>query len=57
MYDEQNNVTVTTLEAMETPSYCFNLSDPTPHDQELEDLRLQLIFWVEGTKYDFILLY
>ena len=38
-------------ESTDADSYCFNLSAPTPHDQELEDLRLQLIFWVEGKRH------
>ena len=41
---------IPTIEDTKTPSYCFNISAPTSHDQELEDLRGQLIFWVEGKK-------
>ena len=46
--DNTENITFTQKEVVEIPSYCFNISAPTAHDQELEDLRRQLIFWVEG---------
>ena len=47
-----NRTMPTNTETWETPSYCFNSSAPTLHDQELEALRLQLIFWVEGNIND-----
>ena len=46
-----NSTNSVSPESTDTDSYCFNLSAPTPHDQELEDLRLQLIFWVEGKSH------
>ena len=46
--DSTKNITLTQKEVAEIPSYCFNISAPTTYDQELEDLRRQLIFWVEG---------
>ena len=46
--DNTQNITSTQKEVADIPSYCFNISAPTTHDQELEDLRRQLIFWVEG---------
>ena len=33
-------------------SYCFNASDLTIGDKELEALSQQLIFWVEGYTQD-----
>ena len=51
-FDETiENTTLIEKKMVEIPSYCFNISDPTIHDTELEDLRRQLIFWVEGEKY------
>ena len=39
-------------ELISPPSYCSNTSDPTIGDKELEALRQQFIFWVEGYTQD-----
>ena len=46
------NITSLDTGLRETPSYCFNVSAPTIFDEENEELRLQLIFWVEGGTND-----